>query len=78
VGPDGRPLLKSELAYRDLAGFFQRRGVASRPEYRREFQGRYSERVLDPVRRLLVAEGRLVPVDVRRGFAHIWRWNQVP
>lgn len=75
LGPDGRRVLKSELGSLELAKFFEERGVASRGDYLRQFAGRFSERVLDPARRLLVAEGHLIPVQARRGLPSVWRWN---
>lgn len=75
LGPDGRRVLKSELGSHELATFFEERGVASRGDYLRQFAGRFSECVLDPARRLLVAEGHLIPVQARRGLPSVWRWN---
>lgn len=68
-----RPL-KHPQAPRELEAFFRRRGIASRREYLAEFRGCFSELLLDPARKALVAAGRLRPLQTAKGLHAVWQY----
>jgi AAA domain len=75
----GTEVTKAQLALEALADFYREHGQGSRQDYLRHFDGRFSERQLDPARKTLVAQGLLQAVDAETpGKRSLWRWIEVP
>lgn len=72
--PGGTEVTKAQVAIEALAAFYRERGRAGRRDYLNAFKDRFSERQLDPARKMLVAQGLLKEVDGGAGRASVWGW----
>jgi hypothetical protein len=73
----GTEVTRAQLAIEALAAFYRERGRASRKDYLAHFEGRFSERQLDPARMMLVAQGVLKEIAGGAGRASVWAWTSV-